>query len=115
MTYREARCRFSEALAELILHARDLGYEAAFNEVMDRVTEKDPTTDHMPGSLHELGLAADLDLYKDGKYLSATEDHRVLGSWWIARGRNLGLPLAWGGEFTKPDGNHYSITWSGRR
>ena len=91
MTYREARCRFSEALAELVLHARDLGYEIAFNEVMDRVTEKDPTTDHMKGSLHELGLAADMDLYKSGVYLSKTEDHLPLGEWWEARGITWGF------------------------
>ena len=113
MTYREARCRFSEALAELVLHARDLGYEIAFNEVMDRVTVKDPTTDHMKGSLHELGLAADLDLYQGGRYLEKTEDHRVLGEWWEARGTNLGLPLTWGGRFN--DGNHYSLAWQGRK
>ena len=113
MTYREARCRFSEALAELVLHARDLGYEIAFNEVMDRVTEKDPTTDHMKGSLHELGLAADMDLYKGGVYQSTTEAHEPLGTWWEVRGKNLGLPLAWGGRFK--DGNHYSLAWQGRK
>lgn len=113
MTYREARCRFTEALAELVLHARDLGYELAFAEGMDRVTEKDPVTDHMKGSLHELGLAQDIDLYQDGKYLSQTEDHTALGEWWEAFGHNHGLPLAWGGRFK--DGNHYSLAWQGKK
>lgn len=113
MTYREARCRFTEALCGLVIQAKNLGYEIAFNEVMDRVTEKDPTTDHMKGSLHELGLAADMDLYKDGKYLDKTEDHLPLGEWWEARGKELGLPLTWGGRFR--DGNHYSLSWGGRK
>lgn len=115
MTYREARCRFTEALCELVLHARELGYEMAFAEGMDRITAKDPTTDHMKGSLHELGLAQDIDLYKDGIYLKETADHAALGAWWEALGQNHGLPLVWGGRFKNPDGNHYAWSWLGRK
>lgn len=113
MTYRQARCAFTECLADLVVFARKLGYEIAFAEGMDRVTEKDPTTDHMKNSLHELGLAQDIDLYKDGVYLSKTEDHTPLGSYWEALGIARGLPLAWGGRFK--DGNHYSLSWGGRK
>ena len=113
MTYRQARCRFTECLAELVQHARSLGYEIAFAEGMDRITAKDPTTDHMKGSLHELGLGQDVDLYKDNDYLDKTEDHKILGEWWEQRGRELGLPLAWGGRFK--DGNHYSLSWGGKK
>ena len=80
---------------------------------MDRVTEKDPTTDHMKNSLHELGLAQDIDLYKDGVYLSKTEDHAILGGWWEAEGIRRNIPLTWGGRFK--DGNHYSLAWGGRK
>jgi hypothetical protein len=113
MTLREARCAFTFALSKLVLEARNLGYEPAFAEGMDRVTEKDPTTDHMKGSLHELGLAQDIDLYKDGKYLEKTEDHTPLGEYWEALGKTLGWPLAWGGRFK--DGNHYSLAWGGKK
>ena len=86
---------------------------AALAEGMDRITEKDPTTDHMKGSLHEIGLAQDIDLYKDGKWLDKTEDHLPFGEWWEAYGELQGIPLAWGGRFK--DGTHYSFSWKGRK
>lgn len=114
LTLRTARCHFSQAVAALMIHAASLGYEIAMGEGMDRVTEKDPTTDHMKGSLHEIGLAIDMDLYLKGVYLMASEDHEPLGTWWEDYGVEHGLPLVWGGNFTKPDGNHYSLRWQGR-
>lgn len=113
MTLREARCQFTECLAWLVNFAVTHGYEAAFAEGMDRRTEKDPTSDHMKNSLHDIGLAQDIDLYKNGTYLAKTEDHRELGEAWEAEGQKRGLPLAWGGRFS--DGNHYSLTWQGRK
>jgi len=113
MTLREARCQFTECLAKLILYARSLGYEVAFDEVTERLTEKDKTSDHMPGSLHHLGLAADLLLYLAGKYLTQTIDYQFLGEWWENLGKQLGLPLAWGGRFK--DGNHFSLAWEGKK
>jgi hypothetical protein len=114
MTLRQARCAYSIALATLILRAGDYGLEIAIDEVTDRVTEKDPTTDHMKGSLHEIGLAADLLLYRNGVYLTSTEDYRKLGELWEQMGKQLGLDLAWGGHFSKPDGNHFSLRWNGK-
>lgn len=113
MTLREARCAFTECVARLITHAIAEGYEVALDEAMDRITEKDPTSDHMKGSLHEIGLAVDINLYKDGEYLSQTRDHEPLGEWWEMLGIGNGLPLSWGGRFK--DGNHYSLAWGGKR
>ena len=115
MTLREARCIFTLCLADLVQQAHEMGYEMAFAEGMDRITEKDPTTDHMKGSLHEIGLAQDIDLYKDGKWLDKTEDHLPFGEWWEAYGELQGIPLTWGGRFSRPDGNHYSYSWKGRK
>ena len=114
LTLRTARCEFSKALCLLVQYAYSLGYEAAFGEVMDRVTEKDPTTDHMKGSNHEIGLAADIDLYFKGVYLTDSEDHAALGKWWEDYGVEHGLPLVWGGNFKHVDGNHYSMRWLGK-
>lgn len=114
MTLRQARCLYTRALATLILRASDYGFDIAFDEVTDRITTKDPTTDHMPGSVHELGLAADLLLYRDGVYLTKTEDYTSLGELWERMGIELGLPLVWGGRFTHPDGNHFSMRWAGK-
>lgn len=112
MKLREARCLFTRLYARLILEAERLGYEAATGE-----TTRDPrvaalnarTGAGISNSLHLIGLAGDLHLYWQGRYLSSTEDHRSLGEWWEAQ-----HPLArWGGRFG--DGNHYSIEWEGRK
>jgi hypothetical protein len=113
MTLRQARCAFTIAIAELILFAISEGYEIAMGEGMDRITAKDPTSDHMKGSNHDIGLANDLDLYLNGVYLMDSEDHLVLGTWWEEYGVEHGLPLVWGGNFSKPDGTHYSFRWKG--
>lgn len=115
MTLREARCGFTNALGYLILHAKDIGLEVALDEVTDHVTEKDPTTDHMVGSLHEIGLAADLLVYKQGVYLTDSAAYGELGQYWELWGKAQSLPLAWGGRFTSPDGNHFSLEWKGKK
>lgn len=113
MTLRVARCRFTSALARLLLYAESQGYEVALDEVTERLTAKDPTSDHRPGSLHHSGLAADILLYKDGVYLTDTNAYRFLGEWWEQHGKEQNLPLAWGGHFQ--DGNHFSLAWGGRK
>jgi hypothetical protein len=60
-------------------------------------------------SLHKQKLAIDLNLFKDGKYLQKTEDHRPLGEYW----ESLHDLCSWGGRFN--DGNHYSLAHAGRR
>jgi len=113
LTLREARVAFTTALADLIHEIALRGYEAALAEGMDRKTTKDPTTDHMLNSLHEIGLAQDIDLYLDGTYLSDTVDHTQFGLFWEELGVTRQLPLTWGGRWG--DGNHYSLRWQGRR
>jgi hypothetical protein len=63
---------------------------------------------HMKNSLHYEGLAVDIDLTKDGVYLATTEAHQVFGEFW----ESLHPDCRWGGRFK--DGNHYSVTYSGR-
>lgn len=58
-------------------------------------------------SNHKLRLAIDLNLFRDGAFLTSTEDHRPLGEFWESIGGS------WGGRFN--DGNHYSLEWEGRR
>lgn len=115
LTLREARCLFSRGLAELVLRAGDLGFEIAFDEITERVTEKDPTSDHMPNSLHHLGLAADLLLYKDGRYLTSSADYTALGEMWEQMGKDRNVEFTWGGRFKNRDGNHFSLAWQGRK
>jgi hypothetical protein len=60
------------------------------------------------GSLHELKLAVDLLLFKDGVYLTQTEDYREAGEYW-----ELTFGGAWGGRFN--DGNHFSFPHGGKK
>lgn len=62
---------------------------------------------HMPNSCHYYKLAADLNLFKDGRYLTKTEDHKPFGEYWESLGG------AWGGHFG--DANHYSLEHGGRK
>jgi len=99
---------FTRLICEHVLWLFSVGYEVALDEVTERITAKDPTSDHMKGSLHHLGLAADLNLFRLGVYLDKTSHHKESGDMWESR-----HPLCkWGGRFN--DGNHYSITHEGR-
>jgi hypothetical protein len=99
----EAQSEFSVSVARLILRAYQLGYQVTFGDAY-----RDPRVTYgHPNSVHRKRLAVDLNLFKDGKFLTATEDHKVLGEWWKSQ-----HPLArWGGDFE--DGNHYSFEWEG--
>ena len=107
---RQARCEFTRLVGRLIEEALRLGFEAALDEATERLTPKDPSSDHMKGSLHHVGLALDLLLYRDGLYLTKTEDYRRLGEWW----ERQHVLARWGGRFSSPDGNHFSFSWEGR-
>lgn len=64
---------------------------------------------HMKDSLHFEGLAVDIDLFKGDAYLTGTGDHKEFGEYW----ESLDIACRWGGRFS--DGNHYSVTYQGRK
>ncbi len=100
---REKQSEFAVMAAQLILKANEMGYEVTLGDAF----RSQACTHGRPHSLHRMRLAIDLNLFKDGRYLTATEDHRQLGMWWESIGG------AWGGRFA--DGNHYSLEHNGRR
>lgn len=100
--------KFARLLPRLIDKAHDLGFEVRVGDLF-----RDPRVHGEHGtkkgygnknSVHKLKLAVDLNLFKDGKFLSSTEDHRELGEWWEKQDTDC----RWGGKFQ--DGNHYSLT-----
>jgi hypothetical protein len=99
---REVQSRFAFMTALLLIKAKSIGLEFTFGESYD-----DDNIGHMKGSLHYIRLAQDLNLFKDGKFLSSTEDHKELGLWWESIGGS------WGGRFN--DGNHYSLAYGGKK
>ncbi len=97
MSLREKQSRFAEMVFLLLAYIRFKGYEATFGDAarMDR-------RGHKTNSFHYDRLAIDLNLFKDGIYLTETEDHLMFGQFWEFIGGS------WGGRFDQPDGNHYS-------
>lgn len=103
MTLRKKQSKFVKMVALLILHAEQLGYEITFG---DAYRDKRVTYGSLK-SLHRKRLAIDLNLFKNGEYLTTTKDHMPLGKYWESIGGS------WGGRFG--DGNHYSIEHNGFR
>jgi len=106
MTLRQKQSKFADMVAALIITARQLGYEVTFAEAY-----RPPETAKLyaeqgrgsASSLHTKRLAIDLNLFRDGRYLSNTKAHTPLGEYWESIGGT------WGGRFERPDGNHYSL------
>lgn len=115
MSLIEKQKLFAISYAQLILKAIEMGYEVTLgettrSEVVARVYASRGIG--IDNSLHRIKLAGDLNLFKGGKWLSATEDYRELGEWW----QSLSRPEAqfvWGGVFE--DGDHFSIEHQGVR
>lgn len=105
--------RLVRMLGELIAWAYANGYELTLGDayrdprVHGPVGIRAGNSYSAPSSLHKQRLAIDLNLFRDGKYLNRTEDHRPLGEFWESIGGT------WGGRFN--DGNHYSIEHEGRK
>lgn len=100
MTLREKQSKFARMVADLIIFAYANGYELTLGDAYAQFG-------HMKNSLHGQRLAIDLNLFKEGKWLNKTEDHKALGEYWEAIGGS------WGGRFK--DGNHYSLEHEGRK
>ena len=113
MTLGEKQRLFMKLIPRLIDFAYKMGYELTFGDGY-----RDPRSHGKMGqfasygrvfSNHKVRLAIDLNLFKDGVYLTKTEDHAPLGKYW----ESLHSLCRWGGRFK--DGNHYSMLHDGRQ
>lgn len=110
MPLRERQSEFAKKVPLLILFAYELGYEITLGDAY-------ATRGHSPNSCHYMRLAIDLNLFKDGEFLTKTSNHKAMGEFWESIGGS------WGGRFGESspgagdghDGNHYSLEWLGRR
>ena len=100
-------------VAKLIQMADYMGYKVTLGDAF-----RDPRVFGAVGeskgygqskSCHKSRLAIDLNLFKDGVFLTTTEGHRPLGEWWELEGGT------WGGRFSRADANHYSLEHEGRK
>ena len=114
MTLSEQRILFSQLISELVLWVgSNLPKHAlAFDQVKRDTATAQANADAGTGianSLHLSGLAADMILYVDGAYRADTESYRTIGLHW----KSMHPLNRWGGDFTRPDGNHFSSTRGG--
>ena len=111
MTLGQKQRNFTMMVSLLIQYAYEQGYELTLGDayrdprVHGAVGEKESYSSSR--SLHKSRLAIDFNLFKDGEYLTSTEDHKPLGEFWESIGGT------WGGRFN--DGNHYSMEHEGRK
>jgi hypothetical protein len=111
MTLRQKQSKFTLLLTKLIRYAAKQGLEPVLDEVYRPPELADLYAALGRGSaksLHTLKLAADVNCYRDGKFLSKTSDYEALGSYW----KSLDTDCRWGGDFD--DGRHFSLTHGGR-
>jgi hypothetical protein len=115
VTLRQKQSVFARLAASLILRAARTGYDVTLGEAYRSPEEAARLAKLGKGiktSLHTSRLALDLNLFKDGRYLTQTEDYRALGEWWEALSTEE-YTCHWGGYFR--DGNHFSIGHQGRK
>lgn len=104
MSLRKKQSEFIWMLIQLLEFAKQNGYELTLGDgyrdprVFGQLGEE-KGYGH-PYSYHKKRLAIDLNLFRDGVWLTKTEDHRPLGEFWESIGGS------WGGRWE--DGNHYS-------
>lgn len=112
MTLGEKQRRFTELVSRLIRWAYANGYELTFAEAYrtpEQAALNAKTGAGVSNSLHIKRLAVDFNLFIDGQYQTSSEAHRPLGVYW----KSLDPEARWGGDFKKPDGNHYSLSHKG--
>lgn len=110
MTLRQKQSLFAYLAAKLILKIYDSNYEVTFGEAeRPKITAEyyAKIGKGIKNSNHRVRLAIDLNLFKDGVYLTTEEHHRQFGEWWEQQHEFC----RWGGRFGDP--NHYSFVHEG--
>lgn len=109
----DQQVKFARLLPRLLDKAFELGYEVTGGEwqrTQAQAQANAATGAGISHSVHLVSLAVDLHLFKDSVYLIDSADYEPLGSFW----KTLDPDCRWGGDFhTRPDGNHFSLTWEG--
>lgn len=115
MTQGDAQRLFAKLIPRLIDKIYESGYEVSLGDAWSKPEYKA----HKVNSNHYIRLAIDLNLFKDGAYLTGSEAHRQFGKFW----ESLHELCHWGGNWDKDntpfekgesDANHYSIIFEGR-
>lgn len=111
-TLSQKQRRFTKMIGELIVWAYANGYELTFGEAYRTPEQAAWNAQRGIGiskSLHTERLAVDFNLFIEGIYQGDSRLYQHVGEKWESMGG------AWGGRFTRPDGNHFSLAHEGRK
>lgn len=103
---------FALNAAKLIIWANDRGWGITLGEAHrppEQAALNAKTGAGISNSLHCKRLAIDLNLFLGDRWFTKSEDYRALGEYW----KTLDPLNCWGGDFAKPDGNHFSMSHEG--
>lgn len=108
---------FARLYWRLLQHIEEAGYQVRLGETWRSKAAAEDNARRGVGivnSVHRLKLAADINLFRNGKFMTASEDHKAFGAWWVDQHRLC----RWGGDFARRgskrrDGNHYSLEHNG--
>lgn len=108
MPLNKAQFIFSRNLAKLITSIYDEGYTCSMGEVLRTREQAEFYAEQGKGivdSLHCYKLAADINLFKNGAYLTDFDSYRRFGIYW----EKLHDKNRWGGNFNRVDSNHFEM------
>ncbi|EDT6692621.1 M15 family metallopeptidase [Salmonella enterica subsp. enterica] len=110
MTLSEKQALFTAMIGQLILFADQHGLRLTFGEAYrtpEQAALNAKRGSGIKNSLHTQRLAVDFNLFVNGEYKTDSSDYLPLGEYWESIGGT------WGGRFSKPDGNHFSLEHNG--
>ena len=114
MTLGDKQRLFVRLIGLLIVWAYTNGFELTFGEALRTQAQANLNAASGAGisnSLHLLRLALDLNLFISGVYQTDSAAYKPLGEYW----KSLHPLCRWGGDFARPDGNHFSLEHEGRK
>lgn len=114
MTLGEQQRLFARLLGAFLVWIDSQGYEVVGGDWHRSQAQANANATAGTGivhSLHTISLAIDLNLFVEGVYQTETEAYRPLGEYW----KTLHPLCRWGGDFSNPDGDHFSLEYDGIR
>jgi hypothetical protein len=100
MTLGQRQELFSQLIAKLIVEMYNRGFQVRCGDFWAKPRVP---AEHKANSLHYVKCAADLNLFKDGKFLTTEEDHRQFADYWESLHPNCRNGRRYG------DANHYEL------
>lgn len=114
LTLGEKQRLFMLLMGQFLVWIYANGYEVTCGEFLRTPEQAARNAANGSGIVHSnhiVKLAADLNLFVNGIYQTDTMAYSPLGRYW----KSLNPLCCWGGDFSKPDGNHFSLENNGIR